>query len=386
MDRQSLDVNSTVIRGNLRSYRRREFVRPQNRAAQITIVDDVVERPVVVQQEANPIVSVVQSTPKARDDMFIQLEPVTQAKPQLSEEPTVTNIEQPIMVEQISPTQELQTESQPEPSLEELADQILRADELPVLDEHPEGYEYHQDELLAEQMHQINYDEPLIKQRGKFWFLHPKFSLPSLALFLFLIGCAVALQGFRANREVQAATEAHDSQSQTASPEEVADETEPDSNAFQDHNVAADMPRYIRAPKIVLNNRVVSIGTTDDNELKAPGNIYNVGWYDKSSKPGQPGAALVDAHVHGPTKPGAFYNLKLLRTGDEIEVERGDGAKIKYQVAATETVDAAKVDMSKMMRPYKSDKPGLNLITCGGAYNKTTKMYEQRVLVYAVQI
>jgi sortase (surface protein transpeptidase) len=119
--------------------------------------------------------------------------------------------------------------------------------------------------------------------------------------------------------------------------------------------------------------------------LVAPGNIHTVGWYNGSSLPGQSGAALMDAHVHGPTMPGAFYKIKNLAAGDEIEIEMGDGRKFTYIVNSLEQKAYDDVDMNKAMLPIVPTKPGLNLITCGGKYNTNDHRYEERVVVYAVQ-
>lgn len=368
------------------------MVRPQ-RPSVLEIIDDVKEAEVSPDQNTGvsppkpavgvPVLNSMPSTTQpGMDVVYVSLTP-----------PAVETYEELVLAETHEVSEPVAIEKEVhQVATHEIRDVALEDYEAMLVVDQPEPepetvqeYSYHEDEFLKNQLTKIDYDEPLIKQRGKFRFLHPRYLLPSMALLLFLIGCGVALQGFRANREVQAAVDTHHNQSQNSN-EEEADESEPDSKAFGSYRVAPDMPRYIRIAKAGVNNRVVKVGVKSDNELRAPNNIFDVGWYENSSKPGQPGAALMDAHVHGPTKPGAFYNLKLLNVGDEIEVERGDGSKIKYKVAATETVPYQQVDMAKMMRPYTNSKQGLNLITCGGAYNKTTKTYEQRTLVYAVQI
>ncbi len=388
MERPSLRINSESIRENLRTYRRRDLVRPQ-RPSVLEIIDDVKEAEVSEDQNTcvSPpkpaagvrVLNTMPSTTQPGMDV-VHVTPLP-TSPELYSQPIT--VEEPEAVEPVQIEQEVQRAEITEPEDIPLEDYEAM---LVVEEPDPEtGYSYHEDEFLKNHLTKIDYEEPLIRQKSKFRFLHPRYLLPSLALLLFLIGCGVAFQGFRANREVHAATE-HNNQPQSANSEEVADESEPDSNAFRNHKVAPDMPRYIRIAKAGVNNRVVRVGVKSDNELRAPNNIHDVGWYENSSKPGQPGAALMDAHVHGPTKPGAFYNLKILNVGDEIEVERGDGSKLKYKVVATESVPYQQVDMAKMMRPYTNSKQGLNLITCGGAYNKTTKTYEQRTLVYAIQL
>ncbi|MCA9333327.1 class F sortase [Candidatus Saccharibacteria bacterium] len=222
-----------------------------------------------------------------------------------------------------------------------------------------------------------------LKWYSKKLFLSPKTLLPAMAVLLFIIGCGVAFQSFKTARNVQASASNNYEQ---ITGQDAPNEDEQSKESLKAYQVASDMPRYIKIPKIDVENRVVSVNVKEDNELRVPGNIFDVGWYQGSSKPGAEGASIMVAHVHGPTKPGAFYNLKKLSEGDEVQVERGDGKILKYKVNSTETVPYDQVDMNKVVRPIETGEKGLNLITCGGKYNKDLETYEKRVIVYATQI
>lgn len=210
-------------------------------------------------------------------------------------------------------------------------------------------------------------------------------ALVSMAAFLFIIGLGVSFNAWRINRlaKSQVAVLAKNTDNQQTS--DVPDETEPDSSSAASYNVAADLPRFLRIPKIQVDAKVKRLGVKSDNELKAPSNIFDVGWYDGSAKPGENGTILLDGHVSGPTKRGVFYSLASLKTGDVIDIERGDSQIFHYKVVKSVLYDYDKVDMAAALTSAVPGKPGLNLMTCGGKFDVRTNKFEQRLVVFAVR-
>lgn len=162
-------------------------------------------------------------------------------------------------------------------------------------------------------------------------------------------------------------------------------ESEPTTQAKRAYSVAADMPKYIKINSLNVWARVLRVGVDKNSEIGTPNNVYDTGWYDGSAKPGQPGAALIDGHVLGPTKGGIFANLKNIKTGSEIIIVTGDDRELKYSVVATEAVDAATIDVGRLLRPYGDASQGLTLITCNGKYNSKSETFNKRFIVYAVR-
>jgi sortase (surface protein transpeptidase) len=166
------------------------------------------------------------------------------------------------------------------------------------------------------------------------------------------------------------------------------DETLPEG----DWVVAPDLPRYLSIDKIGIKNaRVLSMGTKPgSNQLDDPDNINDVGWYQKSAKPGAASASqlagLYDGHNTGINAPGVFYNLYKLGYGDIITIERGDGRIFDYAVREVETTLLENVDMGKMQKSALSGFEGLNLITCGGSWDETRQTYTHRVTVRATLV
>ena len=146
-------------------------------------------------------------------------------------------------------------------------------------------------------------------------------------------------------------------------------------------------PRFIRIPSIGVLARVKNLGTTSAGAVDAPKNIFDAGWYNGSTKPGSSrGSSLILGHVSGWTGPGIFKNITKLVAGSIVEIEKGNGEKIKYSVTKTEKLPVSQVDMSKILGTEVAGQHDIKLMTCSGKYNKDTKTFEDRFIVYASQV
>lgn len=162
------------------------------------------------------------------------------------------------------------------------------------------------------------------------------------------------------------------------------EEDRPKDTEFNSHKVGADDPRHLTIDKLGIKARVFGVGVTASGELDAPLNIHDIGWFRGGGKPGRPGALLMDGHVSGWTQDGVFKKLKQLAKGDTIQIERGDGEAFAYKVQKVEIIPVGQVDMNKLQKPYSGDQ-GLNLITCGGDFDRVKEEYTHRVVVYATR-
>jgi len=229
----------------------------------------------------------------------------------------------------------------------------------------------------------------------------PRFPFPSLqkmmigmAFVVFAAGIFVSVQAFMVNGDAKSQVSALSKKAVTASNKDsapvVPTESKPSSKGGgRAYQVAPNVPKYLKIPKLNVNARVSALGLDSSNALKAPYNIYDAGWYDASARPGDDaslGAVLIDGHVHGPTKPGVFVGLKKLVVGDTIQIVRGDNQVFTYQVSKVQNYDANTMDMGMMLTSAQPGKPGLNLITCGGPYDHKTGEYTERTAVFAVQL
>lgn len=172
--------------------------------------------------------------------------------------------------------------------------------------------------------------------------------------------------------------------------EEVeVEEEEITEQQIREHTVPADHPRYLTIERLGIRNaRILSVGITSDNKMGVPKSIYDVGWYENSSKPGTGGTQLMDGHNGGPTQAGVFKKLDKLNNGDKIIVERGDGVKFTYEVVENKTmsVDEANSYMGVMQKSPVAGKESISLITCTGEWTTERRTYLSRAMVRAVLV
>lgn len=207
-----------------------------------------------------------------------------------------------------------------------------------------------------------------------------------MAMVLFTGGSYVALNGFMTNRHVEAQVRTlSQKKSGNGSDPVIPSVEKPTKKSIASYKVAPNMPRYIDIPSLNQHARVVRVGLKTDGSLGAPGNVYDVGWYNKSSLPGKAGAMLLDGHVSSWTAHGTLYDIKKLVAGDIVKIERGDGKVFTYKVVKSQLYDYRKVDMSSAVKSVDASKPGLNMITCAGKVIPGTNEFDKRLIVYAVQ-
>lgn len=209
------------------------------------------------------------------------------------------------------------------------------------------------------------------------------------AVVVFFAGAGIVVQGLIVNQEVVNQVQVLSSSSDnptglTQSSDEVPSEEKPPANAVDTYRVAADMPRTISLPSLDVKARVLQVGVDDNNQLLAPKNVFDAAWYTGSSKPGEAGAAVIDGHYSGVSTKGVFGQIKKLKNGDKIDIERGDGKVLSFTIRQVETVAADAVDMGKLLVSVETSLPGLNLITCGGKFDASTHKFSDRTVVYAV--
>ncbi|MBR2710538.1 class F sortase [Candidatus Saccharibacteria bacterium] len=165
------------------------------------------------------------------------------------------------------------------------------------------------------------------------------------------------------------------------------EEVEPTEQEVKEYKVAADRPRYLSIEKLGINKaRVLPVGVNASGELGTPNNIFDVGWYDASGKPGEGKTMLIDGHNGGPNVYGVFKKTPDLVDGDIIVVERGDGEIFKYSVVENIAVSLDESDnyMATALKSPEVGKESLTLITCTGEWSQTQKTYLSRQFTRAI--
>ncbi|MDO8565905.1 MAG: class F sortase [Candidatus Moranbacteria bacterium] len=142
------------------------------------------------------------------------------------------------------------------------------------------------------------------------------------------------------------------------------------------------LPVRLKIPKITVDAKVELMGLTSDGAMEAPKRGRNVGWYSAGSRPGEVGSAVMDGH-YGTWKNGegsVFDNLNKLEKGDRVSVEDEKGTLITFVVRESREYDS-NADATDVF-DSSDGKVHLNLITCEGVWNKDSKSYSQRLVVF----
>jgi LPXTG-site transpeptidase (sortase) family protein len=135
--------------------------------------------------------------------------------------------------------------------------------------------------------------------------------------------------------------------------------------------------------------------------LPSPNGPDDVVYYDfhafpgNGGYPGTGGRIVMSGHVDyggGPCKNGTvpppctavFWDLTDLKAGDEIELRLPDGVH-RYRVTGSENIGPA--DQAKWDKVWKAtEQETIALVTCGGDFNRQTREYSSRHVVYGDRI
>ncbi|MFF5212941.1 class F sortase [Streptosporangium sp. NPDC000396] len=142
-------------------------------------------------------------------------------------------------------------------------------------------------------------------------------------------------------------------------------------------------PVRLVVPRLGINAPIRSIGLDRNGAIEVPpvGNPNLVGWYRSGPTPGEAGPAIMLGHKDTRSGSAVFSRLDEIRNGDLIEVHRKDGIIAVFTVGGLEQ---AGKEVFPTQRVYgESPNPQLHLITCGGAYDRTTGHYTDNVIAYA---
>lgn len=145
----------------------------------------------------------------------------------------------------------------------------------------------------------------------------------------------------------------------------------------------ASDPKYLSLPSIDAEGYVQNVGVDQNKQIAVPTNVHLAGWYVDTVRPGQQGLSIIDGHIYvGGKVQGIFQNLSQLHQGDSFSVTFGDDTVKGFTVESVQTVSNADVPAVLFSQNPKIASQ-LNLITCGGTYDKSAKEFSQRVVVVA---
>lgn len=153
--------------------------------------------------------------------------------------------------------------------------------------------------------------------------------------------------------------------------------------AVASRQASLTLPVQIQIPKINITATLESVGLTPDGAVDVPKTPANAAWFNMGPRPGEKGSAVIVGH-YGRWKNGdgsVFDNINILKKGDKLYVKDAKGMMVTFIVKETKKYDpdATAVDVFNS----NDGKSHLNLITCEGTWNKISKSYSKRLVVFA---
>ena len=146
---------------------------------------------------------------------------------------------------------------------------------------------------------------------------------------------------------------------------------------------AALEPVSFSIPKIDVENiEVESVGLDKENKMDIPKDENNVAWYNLGVKPGEIGNAVIAGHYDKKSgDPSVFYNINKLKPGDELIVKDEKGKDLVFAVTEVKSYELTDFPLQEVFG--KSTKHRLNLITCEGNFDTSSRLYSHRLVVYS---
>ena len=145
--------------------------------------------------------------------------------------------------------------------------------------------------------------------------------------------------------------------------------------------MTASVPIRIEIPAIAVDSELMTLGLLEDGTLEVPPTAFPAGWFSGGPTPGELGPAVIAGHIDWITGPGVFYRLSALSVGDEILITRADGTLAVFRT--TQIGEYPKDAFPTDLVYGNIDHAGLRLVSCGGAFNRSTGHYEDNIVVFA---
>jgi hypothetical protein len=144
------------------------------------------------------------------------------------------------------------------------------------------------------------------------------------------------------------------------------------------------LPVAIEIPAIGVHSALLRLGVKADGSIQVPP-LYKrpseAAWYKYSVTPGQIGTSVIEGHVDNYAGPAVFFRLGALRPGDKVDVRLADGVTAVFRVTGVRQYPKSRFPARTIYRQTRY--AALRLITCGGAFDYSTRQYLSSTVVFA---
>ena len=117
--------------------------------------------------------------------------------------------------------------------------------------------------------------------------------------------------------------------------------------------------------------------------MQAPEDPDTVGWFEPGVQLGVPGNVLLDGHADWGGRLRVFGRLHQLEPGDTLQITSADGGVLTFDVVWTRLYDAETAPLDEIFQQTSAQE--VTLITCGGSFDPSIRMYLGRWVVRAIR-
>lgn len=144
------------------------------------------------------------------------------------------------------------------------------------------------------------------------------------------------------------------------------------------------LPVAVDIPAIGVHSRLLHLGLDSRGAIAVPPlftRANEAAWYKYSATPGQIGASIIVGHVDTVAGPAVFFRLGALRPGNRVDVTLADGVTAIFRVTGVREYRKSRFPAKTVYRA--THFAALHLITCGGAFDYSTRNYLSSIVVFA---
>jgi hypothetical protein len=147
---------------------------------------------------------------------------------------------------------------------------------------------------------------------------------------------------------------------------------------------ASSVPVSVRIPAMGVSVSLSQLGLNADNSPQVPVKYQEPGWFKLGPAPGMMGSAVILGHVDDKKGPAVFFKLGTLKAGDTVDVSLANGSVAHFAVKTVETFRKAQFPSQKVYGPH--GVRGLQLVTCGGDFDKTSGHYLSNIVAFTTLV
>jgi hypothetical protein len=144
------------------------------------------------------------------------------------------------------------------------------------------------------------------------------------------------------------------------------------------------LPVSVDIPAIGVHSRLLHLGANVNGTIRVPSLHTQAGkaaWFKYSATPGQIGASIIEGHVDSFRGTAVFFRLGALQPGDRIDVRLADGITAVFRVTGVREYSKSKFPAQTVY--HTPGYAALRLITCGGAFDYSSRSYLSSIVVFA---